>query len=134
MQNSGKSAFGLDANVAAGLAYIPVCFVHLVVAIAILITDKTNKLARFHAVQSLILTVLMIASYIVTFILVMIIMVVAGAMNMPGLMFVSFLVYAVFFILVIGLFVMLVISCIKAFQGQIFKIPVIGGMADKWSN
>ena len=76
----------------------------------------------------------MIASYIVTFILVMIIMVVAGAMNMPGLMLVSFLVYAVFFILVIGLFVMLVISCIKAFQGQIFKIPVIGGMADKWSN
>ncbi len=134
MQDSGKSAFGLDPNVAAGLSYIPVCFVHLIVAIAILITDKTNKLARFHAVQSLMLTVLMIASYIVTFIIVMVIVVAAGALNAPALMFASFLVYAVFFIVVIAMFVMLVISCIKAFQGQIFKIPVIGGMADKWSN
>ena len=134
MQNSGKSAFDLDANVAAGLAYIPVCLVHLSISIAILVTDKTNKLPRFHAVQSLLLWAAMIVGYIVAFVLAMVIMVIAGAANTPGLMILSFLVYVVFMIYALAGLIMLIISCIKAFQGQIFKIPVIGGMADKWSN
>jgi uncharacterized membrane protein len=28
----------------------------------------------------------------------------------------------------------IIFASIKAFQGQIFKIPVIGDLADKWSN
>jgi uncharacterized membrane protein len=134
MQNPGKSAFDLDANVAAGLAYIPVCFVHLIISIAILVTDKTNKLPRFHAVQSLLLWAAMIVGYIAAFIVAMVIMVIAGAANAPGLMILSFLVYAVFMIYALGCLVMLIISCIKAFQGQIFRIPLIGAIADKWSN
>ena len=42
MENSGKSALGLDANVAAGLAYIPVCGINLIMSIIILVTDKTE--------------------------------------------------------------------------------------------
>lgn len=41
MDNSGKSALGLDANVAAGLAYLPICLVNLVMSIIIIATDKT---------------------------------------------------------------------------------------------
>jgi uncharacterized membrane protein len=34
------------------------------------------------------------------------------------------------FVVVIGL----LIACIMAFMGKTFKLPVIGGMADTWSN
>ncbi|MBK6748902.1 MAG: hypothetical protein IPG67_02525 [Acidobacteria bacterium] len=65
MQNTdGKSALGLDANVAAGLAYLPICGVNLIMSIIILVTDKSNKLARFSAFQSLLLIGVLIVGYV----------------------------------------------------------------------
>ncbi len=128
-----KSAFGLDANVAAGLAYIPVCLCHFIVSIAILATDKTNKLARFHAIQSLLLSATMLAAYIVCAVVVFVIAIVAGAANSGALMVLAFLPYIVLLLFVVAALVGLIISCIKAFQGQIFKLPIIGNMADNWS-
>jgi uncharacterized membrane protein len=133
-QQQPKSAFGMDANVAAGLAYLPVCLVHLIFSIAILATDKTNKLTRFHAVQSLLITGSIIVGYIARFICVALVMVVAAAANAPALMFVSFLIYIVFIVFALAMFVGLIISMINAFQGKIFRLPIIGGLADKWSN
>ncbi len=73
--SDGKSALGLDPNVAAGLAYIPVCAVNLIMSIIIIATDKTNKLARFHAFQSLLLLGAAIVGYIGVWIITMIIVV-----------------------------------------------------------
>ena len=134
MENQGKSAFGLDPNVAAGLAYIPVCFCHLVVSIAIIVTDKTNKLPRFHAFQSLLLSALMIITYFACFIIMVILGFAMAALEVPALGILIFLIYGVMFILLLAGFVGHVIGCINAFQGKIFKLPVIGNMADKWSN
>ncbi|MBV9241589.1 MAG: DUF4870 domain-containing protein [Acidobacteria bacterium] len=134
MQEQGKSAFGLDPNVAAGLAYIPVCLCHLVVSIAILATDKTNKLSRFHAVQSLLLSASILAGYIVCIIAVFVIVILAAAANAPALSFLAFFAYLIFIVYALAGVVGLIISCIKAFQGEIFKLPIIGNMADKWSN
>ena len=133
MENQ-KSAFGLDQNVAAGLAYIPVCLCHLIVSIAIIATDKNNKLPRFHAFQSLLLTAIMIVTYVICMVLVFLVMIVAGAANSGVLMVVAFLPYAAMLLIALLVFVGLVISCIKAFQGDIFKLPIIGNLADKWSN
>ncbi|MEQ1920911.1 MAG: hypothetical protein ABL952_00250 [Pyrinomonadaceae bacterium] len=134
MDNSGKSVFGLDQNVAAGLAYLPICLCHLIVSIGIIATDKTNKLPRFHAFQSLMLSASMIVGYIVMIVLAAVIMVVAGAADVPALALLAFIVYIVFLLFMLLLFIGLVISCIKGFQGQIFKLPIIGNLADKWSN
>ena len=131
MDNSGKSALGLDANVAAGLAYLPVCAINLIMSIIILATDKTNKLARFHAMQSLLLLGAAIVGYIVVWILTMIIVVGASAMNMPSLGFLGFLLLAVYGIAIVAA---VVIACIKAFMGDMFKLPIIGNLADNWSN
>ncbi len=133
MQNpsGGKSALGLDANVAAGLAYIPICFVHIIISIIILVTDKTNKLARFHAVQSLLLTAAAIVGYIVCWIVMIIIAFGAIAINMPSLAFLGYLILLVYGL---GVLAAIIISCVKAFTGQIFKLPIIGNMADNWSN
>lgn len=132
--NLGKSAFGLDPNVAAGLAYVPVLFCHLIVSIAVLATDKTNKLPRFHAVQSLLHSGLMIIATVVFVIALMVVMAIVAISQVPALIFMIFLVYIAFLLFALVWVIGLVIACIKGFQGQMFKLPIIGNMADKWSN
>ena len=132
MENSGKSALGLDANVAAGLCYVAnfVCYLGIVMAIIVLVTDKVNKLARFHAAQSLLLIaanlVILLPGYFIAGILL--------AMNSSITSILGGLIMLVVALLGLGLFVLFVISAIKAFQGEIYKVPVIGNYADNFSN
>ncbi len=132
--NLEKSVFGLDLNVAAGLAYVPFLFCHFIISIGVLATDKTNKLPRFHAVQSLLHTGVMFVGAIVFGIAVAVVMAIVAILQVPALIFLIFLVYIIFLLFVLVWFVGLVICCINAFQGKIFKLPIIGNMADKWSN
>lgn len=132
--NLGKSVFGLEPNVAAGLAYIPFMFCHLIISIGVLATDKTNKLPRFHAIQSLLHSAVMMIAAIIFMIAVFIVMAIVAVLQVPALIFLIFAVYAVFLLFALVWVVGLVISCIKGFQGQIFKLPIIGNMADNWSN
>ena len=127
MENSGKSALGLDSNVAAGLAYLPICGVGLIMSIIILVTDKTNKFARFAAFQSLLLIGVLILGYIVT-------MVVAVAGAAANSTIISLFSLVVWLILIIVPFVAMVAGCIMGFMGKQLKLPVIGNMADNWSN
>lgn len=131
MENSGKSALGLDPNVAAGLCYLPVCGINLIMSIIVIATDKVNKLARFHAFQSILLMVSTIPLVIIYMVGFGIALVIDSAIGFPIFMF---LVWLIMLVLGIGIFVFAIIALIKAFQGQIYKIPVIGNMADNWSN
>jgi len=129
MQNlsGGKSALGLDANVAAMLAYIPVCLVGLIFSIIIIATDKTNKLARFHAFQSLLLMAITVVIYFVLGLIIG-----GAAVANSGMMAtLGTLLYLVVFL---GLLAAVIFCMVKAYQNQIFKLPVIGDLADKWSN
>ena len=130
--NSGKTAFGLDANVGALLCYvanfIPCCLpLGLIYSIIVLVQDKTNKLTRFHAFQSIILSVAgLIIGFAIYFFLVV------GIAAKSGILLTLFsLVASVFGLVVLGA---IIFCAVKAFQGQIFKLPVIGDLADKWSN
>jgi uncharacterized membrane protein len=126
MENPGKSALGLDPNIAAGLANLPVCLIGLILSIIILVTDKTNKFARFNAFQSLILHGIGIVLYVVGMVVAL-----AGVAANSGLVaLLGTLVYLLFFVVII----LLIVCCIMAFMGKMFKIPVIGNMADNWSN
>ena len=127
MENPGKSALGLDPNVAAGLAYLPICGVNLIMSIIILVTDKTNKFARFAAFQSLLLIGVLIVGYVLT----MIVAVAGAAANSTILSLFSLVVWLVFIIVP---FVGMVVGCIMGFMGKQLKLPVIGNMADNWSN
>lgn len=132
--NQGKSAFGLDLNVASGLAYLPFLFCHLIISIGILATDKTNKVPRFHAIQSLLHSAVMMVGSIIFVIAIFVVMAIVAVLQIPALIFLIVLVYIVFLLFVLVWLVGLIISCIKGFQGQIFKLPIIGNLADKWSN
>jgi uncharacterized membrane protein len=130
MQNmNGKTALGLDANVGALICYLGnlVCALGLIYSIIVLVTDKTNKLPRFHAFQSILLTVVgFIAAIVIN-----IIVGVAAAANSGALAMLGTLIYLVFVLILLGA---IVYAAIKAYQGQIFKLPIIGDLADKWSS
>ena len=131
MQNmNGKTALGLDANVGALICYLGnlVCALGLIYSIIVLVTDKTNKLPRFHAMQSILLTVVGLVIGIVVQIF---IGVLVAATNSTALALLGTVVYLVF---ALALFGAVIFAAIKAFQGQIFKLPIIGNLADQWSN
>ena len=125
--SGGKSALGLDVSVASLLAYIPICFVGLIVSIIIIVTDKTNKMARFHAFQSILLH----AIFVILYLVVMFVAVASAASNSGMLGLLTTLLYIVWLVGILGL---CIFAMIKAYQGTMFKYPVIGDMADKWSN
>lgn len=130
MQNmNGKTALGLDANVGALICYLGnlICALGLIYSIIVLVTDKTNKLPRFHAFQSILLS---ITGVIIGMVFGMITGV--GAAANSGIL--SGLGGILYFIVAIAIFVGMVIAAIKAFQGEIYKLPVIGDLADKWSD
>ena len=131
--DTGKSALGLDGNVAAALGY-PIG----IIAIISLIIEKENRFVKFHAIQSLCfhvgMIILMIALWIVSAV-----RFVGGAAaaaatesgalgGLVGMLFA--LLWLVFFVLyVVGL----ILPAVKAYQGAWFKLPIIGNMAEKWT-
>ena len=131
MENSEKSALGLDANIVAGLCYVAnlVCYLGIVLAIITLVTDKVNKLARFHAAQSLLLfatsLIICLPGYFIAVALMF--------MNSTITSLLGGLISLVVAVVGLGVFVFFIISAIKAFQGQIYKVPVIGNYAEKFS-
>jgi uncharacterized membrane protein len=130
MQNTnGKTALGLDANIGALLCYLGnlICALGLIYSIIVLVTDKTNKLTRFHAFQSILLSAVGI---IIAFIFGTVFGVAAAANS--GIL--SGLGGLLYMIVALAVFAGMVYSAIKAYQGEIFKLPIIGDLADKWSN
>jgi len=124
--SGGKTALGLDNNVGSMVCYLNICLpIGLIYSIIVLVTDKTNKLPRFHAFQSLLLTGALI---VIGIVLGMILGLFAAATNSVGL---SFGFNGLFSLVVIALLIFL---AMKAYQGDMFKLPVMGDMADKWSN
>src|SRR4029078_5540934 len=134
MQNmsGGKTALGLDANVGAGLCYLAnfICYLGLIYSIIVLVTDKTNKLARFHAAQSLILTAVSLIICIPGYFIAL----ATAFMNSTITSLLSGLLWLVIAVIGIALFVFMIIAAIKAFQGQVYKIPVLGNFAYNFLN
>ncbi len=100
----------------------------LIYSIIVLVTDKTNKLPRFHAMQSILLSAV---GAIVGIVINIIFAGAAAAANSGALALLGSLIYLVFVVALLGA---VIFAAIKAFQGQIFKLPIIGDLADKWSN
>lgn len=122
-----KTALGLDANIGALLCYLPVCLISLIYSIIVIATDKENTFVRFHAFQSLLLTVL----YIV---LVVAISLVGGIISAVVDATIGSLFSLLSLIVIVGFLGAMIFGMIKGFQGQILKLPVIGDMAEKWAN
>jgi len=131
MQNQGKSTFDMDANLVALLCYLGnlVCALGLILSIITVIQDKSNRLARFHAFQSIFTSVTCLIIYIPLYVVMFVGVFIDAKIGFP---LISGLVGLLMIVLGLGLFVFTIIAAIKGFQGQIYKIPVIGGFAEKY--
>ncbi len=128
MQNQ-KSALGLDGNVTTLIGYlIPI------VALILIFIEKDNKFVRFHSFQAILWVAISIAAIIVIAIVgvvfgVVVSQVSGGLATVVGLLLI--LVYIGWFFAYIG---GLIFGAVKSFGGNMTKLPVVGNMAEKWSN
>ena len=99
-----KTSMGLDQNLAGLLCYLAWWITGLI----FLLTEKENQFVRFHALQS-----------IITFGALFVINIVLG--------FIPFIGWLLWLLSV----VLWVVLMVKAYQGQMFKLPVIGDIAEK---
>ena len=131
-----KSGVGLDQNLASALSYI------WIVGLIFFFMEKENRFIRFHALQSvfcgIVASVIMTLLIIINVILAVIVGVAAGAAgNAAGslaasvIFIVSGLIWLVIPLAYLGL---LIFTALKAYHGQIFKLPIIGNMAEKIVN
>ena len=130
MQNmsGGKSALGLDGNITALIGYI----IGIVALVEVFI-EKDNKWVKFHAVQAVLYHVGFFVLFIVLAIVIGIIsFVLAQISAIFGL--ISMLLYLLLLVLWLGWLAGMIYGAIKAYQGASFKYPIVGCMAEKWSN
>ena len=132
--DTGKSALGLDGNVAAAIGY-PVA----IIAIISLIMEKENRFVKFHALQSILIQasfiVIAIALWVIGFVLLIAGVAASAATNSGALggLF-GMLIGLVWLVVVVIYIAGIVFAAVKAYQGNEFKLPIIGNMAEKWTS
>jgi uncharacterized membrane protein len=124
--DTGKSALGLDGNLAAALGY-PIG----ILAIISLIMEKENRFVKFHALQSLLYHVAGIVVILVVVVVLIILTLLLAMVRLGALSPLLWLVYLIVFALY---FIGLIFAAVKAYNGVQFKLPVIGNMAEKFAN
>jgi uncharacterized membrane protein len=132
--DTGKSALGLDGNLAAALGY-PIG----IIAIICLIMEKENRFVKFHALQSILLHVGFIVVAIAVWIIGIVLLIAGAAASAAsgsgaagGIVGMLFgLIWLVVIVAYVG---GLIFAAVKSYGGAYFKLPVIGNIAEKFAN
>lgn len=118
-----KSGTGMDPNVAGFLCYLAGWITGLI----FFLIEKEDNYVRFHAMQSILFSAALFVLYIVL------------AIAQTVLSFIPYIGWIVSLILTlgwavigIGAFVFWIMLMVKAYQGERYKLPVIGDMAEKY--
>ena len=103
-----KTSMGLEANLAGLLCYV----LGWVTGIIFFVLEKENKFVRFHAMQSIL---------------------VFGAFTVVSIIlnFIPFVGWILGTILGILAFVLWIILMVKAYRGEMYKLPVAGDIAER---
>jgi uncharacterized membrane protein len=104
----GKTSTGMQPNVAALLSYL----VGFITGIIFYVIEKENKFVRFHAMQS-----------IITFGFLFVLGFILGVIPLIG-----WVLMPVLWIVEVVLWIVLMV---KAYQGEKFKLPIAGDIAEK---
>ena len=114
----GPATSGLTDNVAGMLAYVTI-----IPSIVFLVMEPYNKnrFIRFHSFQNIFFCIAWIVLWIALGII--------G--QIPVLGWATFLIWP---LIGLGGLIVWIILLMKAYQGQMFKLPVIGDMAEKQAN
>jgi uncharacterized membrane protein len=107
-ETKGKTSTGMEQNLEGLLCYV----LGWVTGIIFLILEKDNKFVRFHAIQSIVV----FGAYTVLAIILGFIPVVGWIINL---------------LLGIAAFIFWIVLMVKAYNGQTYKLPVAGDIADR---
>ncbi len=135
MESTGKSALGLEGNIASLLGYLiwPIALISVIM-------EKENKFVRFHAIQSLLYHATIIVAAIVLVILFIFLGVIGMASAAAGSsaggalggIFGSLL-GLVWMVVILIYLAGLIYAAVQAYGNKWFKLPVVGNMAEKWA-
>jgi uncharacterized membrane protein len=118
-----KATFGLDENVASAACYV----LGWLTGIIFFLMEKDNKTVRFHAMQSILTFLpLMILLWIIGAIVSMMVLS-AGLYGAVGMWGIVSLIMTLIWIIMILLWLFLMF---KAYQGEKFKVPIVGDIAE----
>ncbi len=130
----------MDPKVAAAISYI------WIVGVVFFIIEKENKFIRFHALQSILFGV---ANAIIMGVLAIIAVILTVVFSIGGaaaatasgsggigtlVQLVVWVIWLIFWLIGLAMFVGLIYAAVKAYQGQTFKLPIIGNIAEKTVN
>lgn len=104
----GKTSTGMQANLAALLSYL----IGPITGIIFYLIEKENKFVRFHAMQSI---VVFGCFWVINAVLMVVPIIGWGIASILGL--VSLILW--------------IICMVKAYQGEYFKLPIAGDIAEK---
>ena len=124
----GKASIGMDANLASMICYLTMfcCGLGIIISIVFFFVEKTSRLLRFHAMQALLFGCFFVVLGIVFRILQFFVAIALGDM-LGG--FGGLGLWLVQVIIALLLAIPLILAAIKAYQGQYFKLPIIGNIA-----
>lgn len=126
MSNGTAALGGLDGNLAAALGY-PIG----IVALLSVIMEKENKFVKFHAFQALFLV---IGGAIAITIIQIVLGLIGAALAAAVSEILGSLVWLVAGLLWLLWLVALIFAAVKAYGGAMFKLPVIGNIAEGLAN
>ncbi len=126
----GKSSTGLEENIAALLSYV----FGWVSGLVFFLIEKDSKLVRFHAMQSILFCVVIAVLCIALWILSFLFLVVAAML--PDIMgsLIGLLATLLWLVFSVALLIAWILCLVRAYQGQFYKLPVVGNMAEKIVN
>jgi len=108
MDEKKKTELGIDENIEGLLCYL----LGFITGILFLILEKENKFVRFHAMQST-----------VTFVVLFVISMVLWSIPIIG-----WVISPLISLLSLILWILLMY---KAYQGEVYKLPIVGDLAEK---
>jgi uncharacterized membrane protein len=106
-----KSSTGLEPNIAGMLCYV----LGALTGIVFLVIEKESRFVRFHAMQS---TIFGVAWFVLNIVL----------------SFIPVIGWMLRMIIGLGGLILWILLMLKAYQGQMYKLPVIGDIAEKQAN
>jgi uncharacterized membrane protein len=127
---AGKSSTGLDENIAALLAYV----FGWVSGLIFFLIEKDSKLVRFHGMQSILFNLCVGVLCFIIWILFAVIYLIANQVAGAVAGLVGILGMLVWLVLSLGILIAWVLCLVRAYQGQYFKLPIIGNFAEKFSS
>ena len=118
---SGKSSTGLDENIASLIAYLA----GWVSGLIFFLIEKDSRLVRFHAMQSILLNVTFGVAAVIFVVVISVLVIVLGM--------ISDSLAAIASLLGLGILLVWILCLIKAYGGTMYKLPIIGNYAEKFS-